>query len=70
MGLLTNEPQSLTRVTITLVDVGPDVRVVAGIAAVGRNTFGRQQEVELTGKGYSAMQQALERIKASAEAGR
>ncbi len=69
MGLLTNEPQSVTRVMITLIEIGPDVRVVGGIAAVGQSTFGRQQEVELTGKGYPALQQALERIKARAEGG-
>jgi len=70
MGLLTNEPQSITRVTITLVETGPGLRVVGGIAAVGQNTFGRQQEVELTGKGYPQLQQALEAIKAKAEAAR
>jgi len=70
MGLLTNEPQSITRVTITLVENGQDLRVVGGIAAVGQNTFGRQQEVELTGKGYPQLQQALEAIKAKAEAAR
>jgi hypothetical protein len=70
MGMLTNEPQSVTRVTITLVENGQDFRVVGGIAAVGQNTFGRQREVELTGKGYPELQQALEAIKAKAEAAR
>jgi hypothetical protein len=39
-------------------------------AAVGQNTFGRQQVVELTGKGYPQLQQALEAIKAKGEAAR
>jgi len=68
MGLLTNEPQSVTRVTITLLENGRDLRVLGAVAAVGQNTFGRQQEVELTGKGYPELQQALETIKAKVEA--
>ena len=68
MGMLTNEPQSITRVTVTLVENGQDLRVLGAIAAVGQNTFGRQQEVELTGKGYPQLQQALEAIKAKVEA--
>jgi len=70
MGMLTNEPQSVTRVTVTLVENGQDLRVLGAIAAVGQNTFGRQQEVELTGKGYPQLQQALEAIKAKVEARR
>jgi hypothetical protein len=70
MGMLTNEPQSVTRITVTLVENGEDVRVVGGVAALGQSTFGRQQAVELQGKGYAQLQQMLEEIKANAEAAR
>jgi hypothetical protein len=69
MGLMTNEPNSRNQITLTLVENGQDVRVIGGGAAIGANTFGRQTVVELQGKGYQQLQQALETIKAEAETG-
>ncbi len=69
MGMLTDNPQSTNRITITLIENGSDVRVVGGIAAVGSNNFNRQQAVELTGKGYPSLQSSLEQIKSKAESG-
>ncbi len=67
MGLTTNNPQASNRLTITLVENGPDVRVVGGVAVTGNNNFGAQQVTELTGKGYQQLQMSLEGIKARAE---
>ena len=70
MGLLTNEPQSKVRGTITLVESGKGtVRIVGGAALIGQNTFGRAQSVELSGKGYQELQNELETIKHRAEGG-
>lgn len=69
MGLMTNEPNSRNQITLTLVENGQDVRVIGGVAAIGANTFGRQTVVELQGKGYQQLQQALETIKGEAETG-
>ncbi len=67
MGLMTDNPQSTNRITITLVENGSDVRVVGAIAAVGANNFGRAQVVELQGKGYQQLQAELQGVKARAE---
>jgi hypothetical protein len=67
MGMLTDNPESKNRITITLVENGGDVRVVGAVAAMGQSNFGRQQAVELRGKGYQQLQSALEAIKARAE---
>jgi hypothetical protein len=67
MGLLTDNPQSKNRVIITLVPNGSDVRVVGGVAALGQTNFGRQEAVELRGKGYQQLQAQLEAIKTRAE---
>ena len=68
MGLMTDNPQSTNRITVTLIENGSDVRVVAGIAAIGANTFGRAQVVELSGKGYQQVQAELQAIKSRVEA--
>lgn len=67
MGLMTDNPQSVNRITITLIDNGSDVRVVGAVAAVGANNFGRAQVVELTAKGYPQLQAELESIKVQAK---
>ena len=67
MGLMTNNPQSINRITITLIENGSDVRVVGNISAIGANAFGAAQVVELTGKGYSQLQAELQAIKTAAE---
>lgn len=67
MGMLTDNPESKNRITVTLVENGGDVRVVGAVAAMGQSNFGRQQAVELRGKGYQQLQSALEAIKAGAE---
>jgi hypothetical protein len=67
MGMMTNNPQSKNRITLTLVENGENVRVVAGVAVIGQNTFGAQQTVELHGKGYQQLQAALETLKMKAE---
>jgi hypothetical protein len=67
MGLMTDNPQSKNRLAITLIENGPDVRLLGGIAVVGANNFGRAQVVELSGKGYQQLQGELQRIKAQVE---
>ena len=70
MGLLTNEPQSKVRITVTLVESESGaVRIVGGAALLGQSTFGRTQSVELSGKGYQQLQKELEAIKNRAEGG-
>ncbi len=67
MGLITNNPQSSTRIVITLVDNTPNVRVVGGVAAIGQTNFGRHHVIELSGKGYRQLQAELGEIKTRAE---
>ena len=67
MGLLTDNPQSKNRITITLVQSGSDVRLVGGAALLGQSNFGRQEAVELRGKGYQQLQSELELIKNQVE---
>jgi len=67
MGLLTDNPQSKNRITITMVQNGSDIRLVAGVATIGQSNFGRQEVVELRGKGYQQVQSLLELIKGRAE---
>jgi hypothetical protein len=67
MGLLTDNPQSKQRITITIIQNGSDLRLIAGVAILGQTNFGRQQVVELRGKGYQQVQSILEHIKQRAE---
>jgi hypothetical protein len=67
MGLMTDNPQSTNRITITLIENGSDVRVIGSIAVVGSSNFGRTQAVELTAKGYPQLQAELEAIKSATE---
>src|SRR5437667_1523087 len=39
MGMMTNNPQSKNRITLTLVENGENVRVVAGATVIGQNAF-------------------------------
>ena len=67
IGMLTNNPNSTNRAVITLVENAENVRVVGALAAVGQTNFGRQEVVELRGKGYQELQSILEAIKIKAE---
>ncbi len=69
MGLLiTGNAGSHTRITLTLVENGRDVRVVGGVTAMGQTDYGRVRSIELTGKGYQQLQGELRAIKVRAEA--
>jgi hypothetical protein len=70
MGLLTNNPQSKIRLIVTLIEGGNNLRVVGGVAVLGQNTFGKQEVVELNGKGYQQLQAELQVIKNKVEKAR